>query len=727
MSTIKNSKGETFDVSDVDAVNMVKADPSLSIVGDVATSNQSGDAPVSVAGGQALTQEGVSAASAQEQAAAAHKEYLAGKTSTLGSFARGGLNMVTGGLTGHFFGDEINEADQAHHGTANLVGAGLGLAATVGLGADLGIGRALESDAGRALAASSDALTAEHVAGGLPSKALLGVESETKAGRALGRAGGAIDDGAALRSIPEDLAGMDAKQLGEAASIERKAIAASKEAEIARLQEERIPLRRQAADDVRSLHDDLSNAGERPIYNAISTENLKSVLPELKGVKGVQTAQVALADSFKTMRRQLRNSVAVADDPGQLVKTLQMRQGALETLQAKMPEILEAKGGDAGALVHVDDALAQTKEQIARVQSLGRNAPVSSPMLTDLKAGVSPRLTAIENAKAALEAVPPESGIAKMLGHEAYGKATALMHMIPGAGIVAPFVGKYAADMVGRLFSRLGEHGAASAASSADAVKALLATGGRAVAKAAPMTATRVLASAKFGAGEDTGKSLPELFKARSAEIRSQTMYAPDGSVQMRPDARMEMSKRLDPIASVNPLLADKLESIGARKIAFISSKIPRKPDDPSMQFGPDKWMPSDLQIRSWARTVRAVEDPASVERDLASGKMTPEAAEAYRTVYPERFAALVQSVQQQAPQLAKTLPMDRKIALSIFTGVPLIPELQPNVLAVLQSNFAAEPGSMGGSQAPKPMPSFGALGSPKSLDKPTPAQQRGG
>ena len=141
MPTIKNGKGETFDVSDVDAVNMTKADPSLKIVGDVATSSDAGDAPISVAGGQAATQEGVAPATAQEQTAYAHKEALKTHTSTLGAAARGLLSMPTFGLTDQFFGDEIGEADAAHHGLARHVGEGLGLLGTIGLGNDLGLSK----------------------------------------------------------------------------------------------------------------------------------------------------------------------------------------------------------------------------------------------------------------------------------------------------------------------------------------------------------------------------------------------------------------------------------------------------------------------------------------------------------------------------------------------------------------------------------------------------------
>lgn len=733
MPTIQNSKGESFDVSDVDAVNMTKADPSLKIVGDVATSNDAGDAPVSVAGGQAVTQEGVAAATAHEQAAYAHKKALESQTSTLGAAARGVLSIPTFGLTDKFFGDEIGEADAVHHGLARHIGEGIGLLGTVGLGNDLGLSRlagggTAEGDAARALATSSDALTAEHVGAGLPVNALVGADAGNASARALGRSGSSLTDSraahAAIAGVPEDLAGLDSAGLRDAAATERASLKTAADAERASLEEARVPQRQQLADEIKDLHSAL--ADEAPISKAVQGADVAKI-------EGIKDARVQLAKSYGSMRSALDSPLSVARDPSSLIRPLEMRQVALEQIQAKLPELGEVLAGDArgAALRHVDDALVETKQQIARIRDLSPKNPVSSAKLTDLTSGVSPRLKAIEAAQDALKNAPEKGWLQKTAEGGAFGGGTALAHMIPGVGIAAPFVGKYAAESVGRLFSRLAEHGAASAAGTAESARAFLDVSGKAL-KATAFVPSKALAAVRFapGAAEHTGKeTMPELFKARSAEIRSQTMFAPDGSVQMRPEARAAMAKRLDPIAAVNPLLADKIESLGARKIAYISSKVPRKPEADGLQIGPDTWRPSDMQMASWARTIHAVENPDLVERHLAAGYLTPEEGEAYRAVYPERFAALHQQLMQAAPTLARTIPYARRLAWSTFAGVPIDASMAPNVLAVLQGTFTRPApdttADIPGMQAPKIKPSFGSLGSMKSLDKPTPAQNR--
>lgn len=675
----------------------------------------------------------------------ARNKRLESQTSTGGSLLRGAASGVSFGLSDSLFDDETIEADQLHHGTARFAGEALGIGATLFLGNDLGLsklgGRLLgtEAAAGRAsagareLAAAGDALAAEHVGSALSSNAVLAGRGEaTVAERSLARSGRALDEATAARhgiaNVPQDLIGLDAAGLRRAAAEERAALKSQAAEERLSLEELRKPQREELANQIRDLHAEMMT--ERPVFQAVVGADVR----KLEGVKDIASQ---LNGSYKGLRRKLDNSLRAAEDPGILLGDLQMRQTALESLQLKAPEIRAALGDDARALAldHVDDALELTRHQITAIKHLSPRNPVTGTRLAELESGVSQRLLAIESAQEAIKTAPEIGLLGRGAKAGVFAGATALAHAIPGVGVAAPFVGKWASEGIGRTFEHLGAARAAIAQRSKQALDKFLDVTTRnpaATAGAVAKTATQVLSDVRFSPVESPAPSssssktkLPALFKARSAEIRSQTMYAPDGQVVIRPEARQAIAKRLAPIAAVNPLLADQLESLAVRKAEYISSKLPRQPDVGGLQIGPDNWKPSELEMRSWARTVRAVEDPGSVEEQLAAGIVTPEAAEAYRTVYPERFAAMQRAIFEAAPTLSKTLPMQRKIALSIFTGVPLIPALQPNVLQVLQGNFAVETGSAGGGQPPPPQPNFGALGSMKSSEKPTPAQAR--
>ncbi|MDL2338615.1 MAG: hypothetical protein QFE16_12310 [Pseudomonadota bacterium] len=663
----------------------------------------------------------------------ARDKRLEDKTSTAGAFGRSLAGAATFGLTDHLADDETLEADQLHHGTASTLGTVAGIGGTLLLGNDFGLAKLLgEGEAASRigveaaeLATTGDALAAEHAASGLSSSTLLGGGGKgSTADRALGRAGKALDESAATRSaienVPQDLAGLDAKGLRQAAIEERASLKAQAVTEETSLEELRKPQREELANQIQDMHRELE--AERPVFRAVQGDDVEAVA----GVKGIQ---VQLAKSYGSILSAFDSPMTVARNPSSMIRPLEMRQAALESLQAKAPELRQVLGNDAraAALDHVDDALEQTRAQIAKIHSLdSRVTPVSGSRLTDLQSGMSPRLAAIEAAQEALMNAPKAGLLQRGAQAGAFAGVTALAHAIPGVGIMAPFAGKYASEAIGKAFEHLGAAKAAASARMTAARDAFLSVTSKVTPAGVAVAATRVLSQVRFGpSAEPTGKQdLASLYKARSAELRNQTMYDPNGQVVIRPDARQAIAQKLAPIAQVNPILADKLETLAVRKAEFISSMMPRQPDAGGLQIGPDNWKPSDLAMRSWARTVRASEDPGSVEEDLARGVVTPEAAMAYRTVYPERFLAMQHAIYTAAPTLAKTLPLRRKVALSIFTGVPLTPALQPNVLQVLQGNFTTEANTQGGTVAPSPQPSFGALGSLKSLDKPTPAQQ---
>lgn len=676
---------------------------------------------------------------------------------TVAPLAVGALRGATFGLSDvalRAMGDEDSLIQLRHmqenHGTASLIGELGGALATGGAVGKLGgavEGLTGSSIAGAAaegatyglgsgasqLALSDDPITAEHALSVLSSNALLGagfgggLGVVSKAGeRALVRAGELLDRAgaarAALEGVPADLQSLDEAGLKGAAQTEKASLKTQAEAERASLEDLRSNQREEMAAQVKDLHDQL--AEESPIYHAVQGEDVAKIA-------GVNDIKVQLAKSFKTMRAQFDDPIGIAKNPEYLVRPLRMRQAALEQLQAKAPELQAALAGDArsAALGQVDDALAATKDQIARIESIaGKNQqPLASGRLAVLESGSSPRLDAIEKAREALRSGPELGLVGKGAKAAVFAGGTAVAHMIPGVGIAAPFVGKSASELVGKLFGHLSGAVRATSEKTSAALKQFL-TVGEKLAPPARMTATKVLSAVRFGAGpEAESDDLHGLYKARATELRQQTMYAPDGSTVMRPEARAAMAKRIAPIATVNPLLADKIETAAARKVAYLSSKLPKHPEVQGMQIGPDKWRPSDLQMRAFARCVRGAEDPSGVEERLSHGTVTPEEAEAYRVCYPERFASLQQAIAAAAPTLAKTLPVKRKVALFVFTGVPTMPALMPNVLKQLQANFAIEPGSAGGTSAPMPAPNFGALGSLKSVDKPTPAQQREG
>jgi hypothetical protein len=289
-----------------------------------------------------------------------------------------------------------------------------------------------------------------------------------------------------------------------------------------------------------------------------------------------------------------------------------------------------------------------------------------------------------------------------------YSAGATLASLVPGiGGFLAPFVGAKFASVVN---DGLGKSMAEAAKRASSGIQRFLDVGAK-VAPAAPVLATKTLAAVRYAEKEGgTGSTLPELYKARTSEIRSQISIGPDGQPQMRQDARAKMAAKLAPLRAADPLLADRMETAAARRVTFLAANMPRRPDLGAIPTGPDRWQPSDLAMRSWARLAAAAEDPSSIADRLAAGTVTPEDAQVMRELYPEMLAEMTQQILEQLPTLRASLPYHRRLAMSILTGVPVDAAMNPRILRILQGSFQQEPGTAGGTQAPMAQAQFGSV-----------------
>jgi GNAT superfamily N-acetyltransferase len=365
-------------------------------------------------------------------------------------------------------------------------------------------------------------------------------------------------------------------------------------------------------------------------------------------------------------------------------------------------------------------ALDSAERLLERNRSLQeRIAQLSAP-------AASPRLSSIDEAMELVKQVPRGRGLAEEAG-SAYA-VTALVGLAPGgpigamAGVIGPKVLRKIGDWV---FGRMGRAGLASSERATKAVTTLLDTSAKAARKAPPL-ATRVLTRLSFGQGKEerVPRGTPPLqaaYQAREREIMGQVTMGPDGKAVMRPEARERVYEMLSGVRALSPLLADRIETHVAAVIEYLASKLPRRPDIGHMQVGPDVWHPTELEMRTFARIASAVTDPNGVEERAAQGMVTPDEAEAYRTLFPERLADFTRRVVEALPTLRKPLSWDRRLALTVLTGVPMDPSLVPQVLRVMQSVYVEEPGTDGGMEAPRAQPAFGSM----SREQPSPSQAR--
>lgn len=628
--------------------------------------------------------------------------------------------ISTGGeLVGTVAGGELLPAGQvAKLGgrvEAALAGEGAGALAKVGAAGARGATEGALYGAGSGvseLALSDDPVTLERMASVIGSHALYGAGAGAAAGGVLkagelglGKAADALRESVAARqgldAIPEDLAGLDAKGLRAARDSELEGIEAA-----------RVPERQSIADDLATFRSDLKG---QKLW--LATKDAEDA--EIK-VLGKRTL-----NADKQLDRILDNPKYLAENPKTAISALQKQEAALEELTTKHADKLKAvfatdqEGVRRAALDAIPNALERNRALQQRIADVA-----AEPSST--------RLTAIEDAKdALLTAGAREKSLPEqLLAGTVFGKVTALASPL---GPLAPLLGARASKAVSEfVFGKLGKATSAAVNRGKEAAATFFEAGAKAAQKGAgtaPVLATKVLESVRYAPARPREASsekvaprdrLATAYNARAAEIRSQVVPGPTGALQMRPEARAVVAKQLAPIAAVSPVVADRIETLAARKIEFLAAKLPTRPGI-GMQLGPDHWQPSDLEMRQFARYAAAVEDPHAVFERLSHGSVTPEDAEAVRSVYPELMADFQAKLVEKLPTLRKQLPYHRRLALSIFSGVPVDPALDPRVLSVLQGQFAAEEGSGGGMQAPTAQPQFGSV----KAEQPTPSQER--
>jgi hypothetical protein len=559
------------------------------------------------------------------------------------------------------------------------------------------------------LALSDDPLTAERVASVLSSRALYG--------GAIGGAAGSLAKAAevGLSKGRDALVAARARmqagaELGDdLTKLDRAGLRAAKEAEEKAIATARVGERSSIADDIASH------------YQAGQTEKvwLATAGAEEKALREVGAVTLR-AD--KAVRRLLDNPKDLAAAPQRALTALRLQETAIEKLIAKSDDLAlkfaaDTSGDRAAAFANAPRLLERNRAIQARIEQV-----MAKP--------ASARLTAIETAGDMLADGGKKAGmVEQMVSGSVFGMAAGATATLPVLGpMLAPFAGAAAARMVGeKVFGRLSKASLESVERAGRAVETFLGVASK-VAPYAPRVATRTLAAVTFKGGDRDEKaegkrSLADLYRARSEEIRSQVEPGPAGVPQMDAMSRRRVASRFDSVRAASPMLADRMETIAARRVEFLAAKMPRRPDSAAIQTGPDRWQPSDLAMRAWARYVDAVEDPIGVFERATVGRVSPEDAEAMRAVYPEMLSDITQQIVSQLPTLQARLPYHRRLALSILTGVAVDPAMEPSILAALQAQYATEGGTEGGTEPTRAMPQFGSVKAPD----PTPAQTRAG
>lgn len=635
-----------------------------------------------------------------------------------------GLARTPGAAVGRL-GASIAEAGE---GASALSQIGRSAAGAAFEGAAYGVGSGVTE-----LALSDKPIDVERIGSVLSSHMLYGGGVGAAAGTigkvaelGLGRARTALASREA-HTVTDDLAQMDVKQLRAAREAEVDAIKTTHKAETEALEATRAVDKSAIADDIAALRREIKDSGQWA-----TTKGVKLAAAEGK-LSAAELGRISMK-AEKQLAGLLDNPIGLAKNPTKALDALQRQENALVKLLDHSDDLRGAYVTDAlgGKRVAALEAAPGLLEKNRALQA--KIAKVSEPLPSVVMS--SPRLEAIEAAKEALQvgAVKPGAFASipqRMVEGSAFGTVAGVVGgmAIPGAGMLAPLVGGAVSKFLGeKVFGKLGAASSAQAAKATRTAQSFLGLAEKGT-KAATPIATKVLSSVRYaekGAELPRRKGTTDLehhYEARANEVRKLVEHGPDGKTMMREDARARVAQHLGPIGTQFPQLADALEELAARRVTFLADRLPKKPDMFANQLGPETWRPSDMEMRKWARYVAGVENPDTIMDRVVTGGVSPEDAEVMRKVYPEMLADLQQQIFEQAGTAKKTIPYQRRLALSRLTGIAVDPLMDPRILNVIQTAHKAEEGTEGGTQGPRAAPQFGSISRPE----PTPAQRRAG
>ena len=122
----------------------------------------------------------------------------------------------------------------------------------------------------------------------------------------------------------------------------------------------------------------------------------------------------------------------------------------------------------------------------------------------------------------------------------------------------------------------------------------------------------------------------------------------------------------------------------------YLQDKAPKGMNIPTA-LSPARFVPSDRDISSYERRVRAAVNPYSLLLDLNKGILSPEAMETVKDLYPSFYGQVSKELVNQGTASKATIPYAKRLQVSALLGTQLDRLSVKTNQDALQKNFVAE------------------------------------
>lgn len=192
--------------------------------------------------------------------------------------------------------------------------------------------------------------------------------------------------------------------------------------------------------------------------------------------------------------------------------------------------------------------------------------------------------------------------------------------------------------------------------------------------------ADRVKSAATYGAVSGTNR---ESYDKSANQIRS---------IAARPEALSnQVSDSLRDYSDHAPRATAAAAATAVRGVEFLASKLPPTTSDPTSltpQLSKPNRMVSDIAIAKWMRYRDAVNDPVSVLTQARTGKITPEAVEAVKAVYPKLYEQLCDTVIRATVDAKRQISYQESIRIGILLDRPTDWSMTPKAQKAIQGTY---------------------------------------
>ncbi len=143
------------------------------------------------------------------------------------------------------------------------------------------------------------------------------------------------------------------------------------------------------------------------------------------------------------------------------------------------------------------------------------------------------------------------------------------------------------------------------------------------------------------------------------------------------------------------PGISGQVAMTAAKALQFLHAKAPKNPQSANtLQPLLDDWRPTDAEVAKFERYTRAALQPLTVLDDLEAGTLTPEAAEALKTLYPQLHRMTVERLTAKLAESPKKLPYEDRVNLSLLLGAPVDDTMTPEFIRRSQALWTQKPSS---------------------------------